>query len=377
MRSLVRFIPLVTLLVATTGYCQSAFGQRILAEDTQRLVRICGAVAVGDGFTPVTNLTLSGADEAEALREGTATLDISGATWAAITGADGCYSLTLSTTATSTVGELVILIQDDSLILPIWETFQVVEEAVFDACCIASAAPITPASILAADVSDNDDVADSVGERLSRIPNAAPNASGGIVTFGTGTGQLNPSSGAVPVSSIGADVITANAIATDAIGAAEIAAGAIAAAEIATDAIDADAIAASAIGASELATGAITTAEFAAGAIDAAAIASDAIGAAEVAVGAIAADAFAAGAIDAAAIAADAIGASEIAANALTTAEIATGAISSDEIADNAIDAASTAADFSAESQDANVETINDVEIVGDGSSGDKFAGNP
>jgi hypothetical protein len=111
-----------------------------LRQSTQRVVRIGMAVAVGDGFTPVTTLSLSGADEAEALREGTATLDISGATFAAVTGADGWYDLTLSTTATNTVGELVIVINDDSLILPIHKTFEVIEEAVYDALFAASAA---------------------------------------------------------------------------------------------------------------------------------------------------------------------------------------------------------------------------------------------
>jgi len=57
----------------------------------------------------------------------------------------------------------------------------------------------------------------------------------------------------------------------------EITAGLITAAAIATDAIDADAIADNAINAGAIATGAITAAKFAAGAIDAAAIATDAV----------------------------------------------------------------------------------------------------
>lgn len=107
-----------------------------------------------------------------------------------------------------------------------------------------------------------------------------------------------------------------------------LAAGVITAAAIATDAIDADAIADNAINAAAIATGAITAAKFAAGAIDAAAIANGAIDAATFAAGAIdaaviadgAIDAatFAAGAIDAAAIATDAIGSAELAASAVT-----------------------------------------------------------
>ena len=113
---------------------------QLLRQSTSVVVRVGPAVAVADGFTPVTNLTVSGADEAEALRAaGAATLDISGATFAAVTGADGWYDLTLDTTATNTVGTLDIVINDDSLILPIFARFQVVEEAVFDQLFAASA----------------------------------------------------------------------------------------------------------------------------------------------------------------------------------------------------------------------------------------------
>jgi hypothetical protein len=109
-----------------------------------------------------------------------------------------------------------------------------------------------------------------------------------VVTIkdGTGTGEIDTTSGGVLVAAIAANAITASAIATDAIGALELADGAITAATFAAGAIDATAIA----------NGAIDAATFAAGAIDATAIANGAIDAAT----------FAAGAIDAAALAADA-----------------------------------------------------------------------
>lgn len=113
---------------------------QILRQSTQIKVKIGPVVAVGDGFTPVTNLTLSGADEAELLKhDASSTTDISGATFAAITGADGCYNLTLTTSHTDTVGMLDISINDDSLVLPVLARFQVVEEAVYDALYAASA----------------------------------------------------------------------------------------------------------------------------------------------------------------------------------------------------------------------------------------------
>lgn len=121
---------------------------QILRQSTQVVVRIGPAVAVGDGFTPVTGLTLSGADEAELLKAaGAATVSIAGNTFAAISGADGWYDLTLSTTDTNTIGTLDVVVNDDSLILPIFARFQVIEEAAYDAMYAASAAPPSAAAI--------------------------------------------------------------------------------------------------------------------------------------------------------------------------------------------------------------------------------------
>lgn len=258
----------VVWLVLSQVAVGQAHAQRVLAQSTERIVRICGAVAVGDGFTPVTSLSLSTADEAEALREGTATLDISGATFAAITSADGCYDLTLSTTATSAIGELTILIQDDSLILPIWAYFQVVEEAIYAACCEASATPLTAAAVV--DNFETQSQADPTGfhvnvlEQNGTAQTARDMGASVLISSGTGTGQLSVSSG----------VIASNP-GTGTIAAADFSAGAIDAAAIATDAIGAAEIAANAIGASELAADAIGASEIADGAIDAATFAAD------------------------------------------------------------------------------------------------------
>jgi hypothetical protein len=75
---------------------------------------------------------------------------------------------------------------------------------------------------------------------------------------GTGTGEIDTTSGGVLVAAIAANAITATAINNDAITAAKIADGAIDAATFATGAITATAIAADAIGASELAADAVT-----------------------------------------------------------------------------------------------------------------------
>lgn len=244
------------------------------------------AVAVGDGFTPVTNLAVSSADEAEVILHDNGTVvDISGYTFAAITTADGYYHLTLQSGISNTVGHMTVVINDDSLILPIRQDFTVLEEAAYDAMFASSADP-------KADIN---------------------------------------------VGSIDANAITATSIASDAITAAKIA------------------------------DGAIDAATFAAGAITATVIAT----------GAIDADAIADGAIDAGAFAADAITAAKIAAD--VTTELQSGLATSAALAtvDTVVDAIKVQTDkltFTVANQlDANVQSINDAALGGDGSSGDPW----
>lgn len=256
---------------------------RILRQSTSVDVRIGPFCDVTDGFTPETGITLSGADEAEALRAGTATLDISGATWAAVTGADGWYTLTLSTTATNTVGELIIVVQDDSVCLPVYQTFYVVEEAIFDALFAASATGLLPANVTQfggsngtfsggrPEVNTSHIAGSAVSTSSAQIGVNVVNFGGSAGTFSSGRPEVNTTHAAG--TAWGSGAITAGSVATGAITNAKFAAGAIDAAAVADNAIDAGAIA----------TGAITAAKFAAGAIDAAAIAADAIGASELA----------------------------------------------------------------------------------------------
>jgi hypothetical protein len=96
------------------------------------------AVAVGDGYTAVTNLSLATADSARARLGDDSTVDISGYTFAATASMDGCYDLTLQTGITDTVGPLDIMIEDVSLCLPIYQRFYVLEETVYDALFAAS-----------------------------------------------------------------------------------------------------------------------------------------------------------------------------------------------------------------------------------------------
>lgn len=109
-----------------------------LRANTQVKVKIGPAVAVGDGFTPVTTLDLSTADEAELFKhDAAAVTSISAATFAAITSADGWYNLTLTTSHTDTEGLLDVIINDDSLILPLCKQFMVLSEAAWDSKYVA------------------------------------------------------------------------------------------------------------------------------------------------------------------------------------------------------------------------------------------------
>lgn len=112
-----------------------------LRQSTSRIVRIGPFVDVSDGATPEAGITLGTADEAEILKAGGgASVSIAGNTWAAVTGSDGWYDLTLTAANTDTVGDLVVVVQDLSVCLPVFAEFQVVEEAVYDELYAASAA---------------------------------------------------------------------------------------------------------------------------------------------------------------------------------------------------------------------------------------------
>lgn len=178
---------------------------QILRQSTQVVVHVGPFVDVTDGFTPEVGITLSGADEAELLKAGaTTTTDISAATWAAITGADGWYALTLTTSHTDTVGTLTVVVHDDSVCLPVLARFQVVEENVFDAFYAGSAALGTDVAAILTDTgttlqAELDGIQADTEDIQSRLPAALV---GGAMD--------------ADVSNIQANVVNASALATDA-----------------------------------------------------------------------------------------------------------------------------------------------------------------
>lgn len=104
-----------------------------LRANTQVIVRIGSFMDATDGVTPETGVTLGSADQAELIKHGSTTVvSIAAATWAAITGMDGWYALTLTTSHTDTEGMLEVVVQDSSLCLPVVARFMVLSEAAWD-----------------------------------------------------------------------------------------------------------------------------------------------------------------------------------------------------------------------------------------------------
>jgi hypothetical protein len=104
-----------------------------LKQSTAATVRVGPFVDATNGVTPETGITLGAADQAEILKEGSgATVDISGATWAAITGVGGWYDLSLTTSHTDTNGGLTIIVQDESVCLPVFVQCVVLQANVYD-----------------------------------------------------------------------------------------------------------------------------------------------------------------------------------------------------------------------------------------------------
>jgi hypothetical protein len=180
-----------------------------LKADTNTEVLIGPVVAVGDGFTPVTTLSPSTADEAELIKYGGATpltvTAINASTMTAITGADGYYTLDLSTGNTDTEGFLTVLFNDDSLCLPVRHDFMVVNANVYD-------------SLFAASGTDTLDVQ--------------------VAGMDAGT---------VTAAAVASGAIDADALAADCITAAKIAANSIGSSELATDCLGSDQLSAAAV----------------------------------------------------------------------------------------------------------------------------------
>lgn len=105
----------------------------VLKQSTSIDIRMGPFVDSTDGVTPETGVTLGAADQAEVLKANGAATSAMAGTFAAVTGADGWYDYTVATGDVDTVGEVVFVVQDSSLCLPVFTRAYVVEEAVYDA----------------------------------------------------------------------------------------------------------------------------------------------------------------------------------------------------------------------------------------------------
>lgn len=128
------------------------------------LVGVGPFVDVTDGATMETGILLSTADSADARLGDDTVVDISGYTWAAITGMDGYYNLTLQTGISDTVGPMIINVADVSVSLPVRMDFTVVEETVYDALFASGAAGFLATSTL------------TIAEQAQGAPPLAPTA---------------------------------------------------------------------------------------------------------------------------------------------------------------------------------------------------------
>lgn len=104
----------------------------LLKQSTAATLRVGPFMDATNGVTPETGITLGAADQAELLKHTGATVDISGATWAAVTGVGGWYDLSLTTSHTDTLGMLTVVVQDESVSTPAFARAMVVPAMVYD-----------------------------------------------------------------------------------------------------------------------------------------------------------------------------------------------------------------------------------------------------
>jgi hypothetical protein len=158
--------------------------------------------------------------------------DISGATWAAITGMDGYYNLTLTTSHTDTEGLMTIAINDDSVCLPVRATFMVITQAAYASLFTAKATGYMDVDVKAVGGTTqtaNDNGAD-INTILSRVTAAVATATA-LATAQTDLDTLTGSDGATLATTQGnyapakagdamdlvANAVDASALATDAV----------------------------------------------------------------------------------------------------------------------------------------------------------------
>lgn len=168
---------------------------RYLKQSTAVTVVLGPFVDATDAVTPETTLSLSTADHAELFKHNSGTVvDISGVSITAITGADGMYSIPLTTSHTDTLGNLSIYIADTSLCRPHREDFMVVPANVFDSLfgsdyLQVDLAQLNNAVNASAIINSNSDGVKADVTRISTSSTAADNLEAGALSAITGEAQ--------------------------------------------------------------------------------------------------------------------------------------------------------------------------------------------
>ncbi len=207
----------------------------ILKQSTSVDIRIGPFMDATDAVTPVTTITLAAADQAEVLKaNGAATVAMgtgSPEPFVAVTGADGWYDYTVQTGDVDIVGEVVFVVQDLSVCLPVFVRGQVVEEAVFDAMYLAAAAGPLQATTAGRtlDIATTGEVALDFGSTIGTLDAAqfgadfltsAKIADNAFLAVNFGADFLTSAKiadNAFLAVNFGADSISASALATDAV----------------------------------------------------------------------------------------------------------------------------------------------------------------
>lgn len=193
----------LTLVIVLAAAWTPTLADVILREDTASQAVVLGPfVDSTDGNTAETALTIDAAD----VRLSKNGANIVGKNSGGCTHDElGYYTCTFDATDTSDPGRLQVMVHESGA-LPVYHEFQVVEEAVYDACCVS-------------------------GATVQSFPtNFASMAitGGGAVTAGTVSDKTGYSigTGGIVAASFGSGAIDASAIAADAIGSSELAASA-------------------------------------------------------------------------------------------------------------------------------------------------------
>lgn len=103
-----------------------------LKVSTAKEVVVGPLTAYNSDVTPVTDATLSGADDAVISKAAGDAVSISGATFTAKTDMDGFYDLSLTAAYTDTLGELTLALRDNDKFKPVMHTWFVLPEQIYN-----------------------------------------------------------------------------------------------------------------------------------------------------------------------------------------------------------------------------------------------------